>query len=98
MSAQVAVREDATVVRLAKAPTTVTVGIRNSSNSPLQAVLTLEWIPPEGKPDLTVRRAIDLNPGESKIEVPLPLSAAGNPLTERLRYWVTRPLPRDRAC
>lgn len=89
MSAQVAVREDATVVRLAKGPTTVAVGMRNSSNSPLQAVVMLEWLPPEGRPDATVRRAIDLTPGESKIEVPLPLPAAGDPLTERLRYRVT---------
>ena len=86
MSAQVAVREDATFARVTKTPATVSVGVKNSSTGPLQAVLTLEWIPPEGKPDVTTRRTIELNPGESNLEVPLPLPAAGNTLTERLRY------------
>ena len=89
LSAQVAVREDATAVRLDKAPTTVAVAMRNSSNSLLQAVLTLEWIRPDGKPVATAHRAIELTPGESKVEVALPLPAVGNPLTERLQYRIT---------
>lgn len=87
VSAQVVVREEATAVHLAKA-TTVAVEIANSSTSPLQAVVTLEWVSPEDKPDITARRTIVLDPGDSKIEIPLPLAATNNPLTERLRYNV----------
>ncbi len=86
MSAQVAVREDATFVSVTKAPATVSAGLTNSSAEPLEAVLTLKWISPEGKADLTTRRTIEVKPGDSKVEVPLPLPAEGNPLTERLRY------------
>lgn len=89
LSAQVAVREDATFASVAKTPATVSVGLKNSSTEPLQAVLTLEWIPPEGKPHVTTHRTMELNPGESSLEVPLPLSPDDNPLTERLRYQLS---------
>lgn len=73
-------------MRLAKAPTTASIAIENSTNTPLQAILIVQWIPPVGRPDASARRVVEVNPGQSQIELPLPLPATGNPLTERLRY------------
>jgi hypothetical protein len=80
MSAQVAIREDATFVRLTKTPASVSVGLKNAGTVPLQAVLTLEWLAPEGKPDVTTRRTIELNPGESNIEIPPSAPGGGQPI------------------
>jgi hypothetical protein len=89
LSGQVAVREQATFAHVTQTPAAVSVGLTNFTTGPLQAVLTLEWIPPQGKPDAVTRRTIELNPGDSNWQIPLPLAAVGNPLTERLRYQIS---------
>ena len=88
LSAQVSVREHSTTVHLAKAPTTVSIALTNSGGAELEAVVALGWVRPEVEPKITIRRTVQLKPGESKIEIPLPLPAVGNPLTERLFYRV----------
>lgn len=88
MFAQVSVREESTTARLGARQTTVSLAVTNASGSPLEAVLRLEWMNPGGMPDAKTRRVVQLNPGESDIEIPLPLHTAGDPLMERLYYQV----------
>ncbi len=89
MFAQVSVREASTTTHLDAGRTMVSLAVTNSSGSPVQAVLRLEWMNPEGMPDTKVRRTVQLNPGGSNIEIPLPLHPAGDLLVERLYYQVS---------
>ena len=87
---QVAVREDATRARLVEGKTTISLALRNTSAAAFGANVSLQWLSPSGTVDRDARQTIAIPPGESVVEMPLPLPEKRDALFERL-VWVVSP-------
>lgn len=85
---QVSVREGSTRAHLVDGKTTISLALTNTASKPLEAIVLLEWLDPDDHRDDFARRAAPIPPGESVLEIPLPLSEKFDPLLERLRYEI----------
>ncbi len=86
--AQVTVQESSTRAHLVDGKTTISLAIRNGSTQALHARLELELLAPDNQSRGLERRSPQIQPGDSVIEVPLPLSGKYDPLFDRLRYHI----------
>ena len=86
--AQVTVQESSTRAHLVDGKTTISLALRNGSAAALDTSLELEWLAPDNETRGPQRRKLEVQPGDSVIEVPLPLSEKYDPLFDRLRYHV----------
>ena len=85
---QISVREDATRAHLVDGKTAISLGLRNTASQPLDAIILLQWFGPTDERHGFERRAVPLQPGESFVAIPLPLSSKHDPLLERLQYEI----------
>jgi MG2 domain len=85
-SAQVSVREPATTARLVNNKTTISLAVTNTASQPLNVIVLLELLGPDDRRHDFARVATVIAPGDSSLDIPLPLSDQFDPLLERLRY------------
>jgi hypothetical protein len=86
--AQISVIEPDTRAHLVNGVTTITLPIKNISTNPLAARIELQWLDPRDKEDARANRKLVLPPGESAVEILLPLNEKTNALEERLVYTI----------
>jgi hypothetical protein len=71
-----------------KGKTTISLALRNAGTQSLDAIVLLEWLGKSGERHAFERRTLAIPPGESAIEVPMPLPRDSDPLFERLVYHI----------
>jgi len=81
-------RESVTKARLVDGKTTISLGLSNTAPKPLDAIILLEWVGPDDKRHDFARRATPVAPGDSSLDIALPLSDKFDPLLERLLYEI----------
>ena len=86
--AQILVTEPDTRAHLVNGVTTITLPMKNASNKPVAAQIGLKWLDPSDKEDARAARNLVLPPGESAVEIPLPLNEEKDALEERLVYEI----------
>src|ERR1700680_4435307 len=86
--AQVSVRASASKARLVNGKTTISLALSNTAAKPLDVIILLEWLGPDDKRHDFARTATPVVPGNSSVELVLPLSDKFDPLLERLRYEI----------
>jgi hypothetical protein len=87
--AQISVSEPETRAHLVNGVTTITLPMKNASIKPIAAQIELKWLDPSDKEDARASCKLVLPPGESAVEVPLPLNERTHALQERLLYEIT---------
>jgi hypothetical protein len=87
--AQVVVNEADIHAHLVNGHTVMTLALESQQEKPMQAVIELQWLGPANKQHGVARARIMVTPGQSSVEIPMPLSERiSDPLLERLRYQI----------
>jgi len=68
--------------------TTIALPVENQLKGLVEARVDLAWLSPKNKIDARAEKTLMLAPGQTAIELPLPLSKKMEPLTERLQYSI----------
>jgi hypothetical protein len=87
--AQVTVLETETHAHLVNGETTIALGLRNASGVALSSRIELQWLGPAGEAHGMIRQRAVVSPGDSSLDIPLPLLPKYDPLLDRLRYVVS---------
>ncbi len=93
VEAQVSISESGIRARLVDGTTTITLPVRNAFQAGVEARLDLRWLAPNNKEDGEATRTLVLAPGDSTVEIALPIGAKVNPHQERLSYRVRPSYP-----